>query len=174
MSERTFIETLHEDREELINYPFDVTQTFPSTPIEELERLLDPNILYDITEKKAPHYSMRERKIHMPDRKHYFCEYAFYCAALHEMAHSTRDTSVRRNLPYPQEEVVAQMTAMKIMKEYRDVVWWNLDCSYLRNYLQQATVEYNRRTGSTVSIEQMRDACAVIANDVVKAIRKRR
>jgi antirestriction protein ArdC len=172
--EKTFIETLYEERTKLVNFPFDTSKTFPFVPIEELERLLDPNIKYDITEQKAPHYRQDDKSIHMPAREHYFSEYAFYCAALHEMAHSTKDTLVKRSFPYDQEEVVAQMTAMKIMRPYRDAVWWDLDCTYLKDYIEKAVVEYNRRTGSHVTTTQMRDACAVVAKKVVAAITGRK
>ncbi len=168
--EKTFIETLYEDREQLVNYPFDTSRKFPFTPVPELERLLDPGIKYDITEQKAPYYSCTEKCIHMPAREHYFSEYAFYCAALHEMAHATKDSSVKRSFPYDQEEVVAQMSAMRIMRPHRDTVWWDLDCTYLKDFLQKAVIEYNRRTGSHVTANQMRDACAVVSDKVVKAI----
>ena len=172
MEDRTFIETLDENRGELVNFPFDVTRTFPFTPIPELEALLDPDIVYDITERKAPHYNGKEMKIHMPAREHYFCEYAFYSAALHEMAHSTKDAGVVRNFFYDQEEVVAQLVAMTLVREYRDVVWWNLDCTYLKDFLKKATIEYNRRTGQHKTFDEMRDACMVVARLVIARIRK--
>lgn len=170
--DRTFIETLSEDRDQLVNFPFDTSQTFPFTPIPELEKLLDPGIIYDITEQKAPYYSGKDKSIHMPAREHYFSEYAFYCAAFHEMAHSTKDTSVPRSFPYGQEEVVAQLTAMRITRPWRDTVWWDLDCTYLKKFLEQATIEYNRRTGNIIPLSKMRDSCALVADLVVRQLKK--